>query len=471
MKFNDVSFLFLFLPLTVVGFYLVGRLGRQVASQAFLVVASISFYGAGRSADLAVFLIVIGFNYLVAHPIGDRTLAAGRRSVWLAAGLVFNLGILGYFKYAGFFAANLSGVLPAGWAADAATIALPIGISFYIFQQIAYLVDRFRDPTMAHSSASFGLFVSFFPHLIAGPIVKYAEVARQFEVPEFRAVNYANMSVGIFLITLGLAKKLVLADGFAMWVEPVFDRPATPGFIDAWVSALAYTLQIYFDFSGYSDLAVGLALLFNVRFPFNFESPYRSLSVTEFWQRWHITLGRFLREYVYFPLGGSRLGLARTCINLMAVFALGGLWHGANWTFVLWGVLQGAALVVHRLWREGSGRVLPPHFAWAVTFLFTVLAWVPFRAPSIGDTVRIWSAMFGIGADGNGFALSIGGIHPLVAATLFGAIFALVFFAPNSRTLSERFEPGIRALAATAAMWCAIFVVLGRNAPFIYFQF
>ena len=273
-----------------------------------------------------------------------------------------------------------------------------LGSVFFTFTQIAYLVDIYRGFVTEYSLLNFFLFVTFFPHLLAGPIIHHKEMMPQFDRIKNKILSYKNLAGGIYLVALGLCKKVIIADTFAMYANAGFNSPHSVQFLPAWITSLSYTLQIYFDFSGYTDIAIGSALMFNITLPINFNSPYRALDIQDFWRRWHITLSRFLRDYIYIPLGGNKVSESRTLLNLTLTFLIGGLWHGAGWTFIFWGFLHGIAMVVHRLWQK-SGLILPKLLAWFLTFQFVNVAWIFFRADSFATAINILKGMCGL----NGF--------------------------------------------------------------------
>jgi len=309
----------------------------------------------------------------------------------LSVGISVNLSLLAYFKYSDFFIENINTVSNSN--IELLHLALPLAISFFTFQQIAYLVDSYRQETKEYDFLNYALFVTFFPQLIAGPIVHHGEMMPQFSSKWNLVKKYKNIATGIFIFTIGLFKKVVIADTFAVWATNGFDKTETLNMLEGWVTSLSYTFQLYFDFSGYTDMAIGIALLFNIKLPINFNSPYKATSIQDFWRRWHITLSRFLRDYIYIPLGGNRISSFRTYANLMATFILGGLWHGAGWTFLFWGFLHGGALVIHRLWKVFDLRM---HylFAWFITFNFINISWVFFRAKEWEDAIKVLKAMF-----------------------------------------------------------------------------
>lgn len=397
MLFNSHPFVLCFLPITFLGFYLFARAGREFGL-GWLVGASLFFYGWWDVRYVPLLLLSVAINYgfarLLIAEVGMR-----RRRALLVVGVSANLATLAYFKYAAFGAATLTVI--SGLDFTLAPIALPLGISFFTFTQIAYLVDASRGQVQQTKAAHYLLFVTYFPHLIAGPIIHHKEMMPQFARAGSGGINAENVAIGLTAFSLGLVKKVLLADNLAQFATPVFEAAAIgPVFLhEAWIGALAYTLQLYFDFSGYCDMALGLSLLFGIRLPLNFNSPYQAENIADFWRRWHMTLSRFLRDYVYIPLGGKRRGSLRRYSNLMATMLIGGLWHGAGWTFVAWGGLHGAYLVILRAWQKlPLARRLANRRSWmvasrALTFLAVVTAWVFFRASSFTAAGRMLSGM------------------------------------------------------------------------------
>ena len=310
---------------------------------------------------------------------------------------------MGYFKYTDFFIENIN--LLADGNVPTLDLALPLAISFFTFQQISYLVDSYRQETKEYDFLNYALFVTFFPQLIAGPIVHHKEMMPQFSKTRNKVKNYKNITIGLFIFSIGLFKKVVIADTFSVWATAGFDTATALNLFEAWATSLSYTFQLYFDFSGYADMAIGAALLFNIKLPINFNSPYKATDIQGFWRRWHITLSRFLKDYVYIPLGGNRKGDFRTYNNLLATFIIGGIWHGAGWTFVFWGFLHGIALVIHRAWSK-LGFKLWTWLAWLITFNFINISWVFFRAKEWGDAVKVLGGMIGISKNSDvGFSL------------------------------------------------------------------
>ncbi len=407
MLFSSFTFLFQFLPAVALAFAAARRHSPR-AGILVLVGASLFFYGAARPVSFLLLVASVAVNFSLGLLMEDPS----RRRAVGACGVAVNLALLAYFKYTNFVIDSAN--LLTGASLPVQDIVLPLGISFFTFQQIAYLVDVMRGAKVERDIASYALFVCFFPHLIAGPLVHHAEMIPQFKRGRTgRSALLAARGVAIF--AAGLFKKVIIADDLAQFVSPVFAHLDAGGSVTtswAWLATLAYSLQIYFDFSGYSDMAIGLALMFGIRLPVNFRSPYKALSIIEFWRRWHITLSRFLRDYLYIPLGGNRRGEQRRYLNLMVTMLLGGLWHGAGWNFVIWGGLHGLYLCVDHLWRAWRGltaRASKPDastnritmgLSWAVTFFSVVIAWVFFRAKTAGGAWQMLSALFGLKAAG-----------------------------------------------------------------------
>lgn len=471
MLFNSYEYLVYFLPLSLAAFFLFGRVRASFAVGA-LVAASLFFYAWWNPRYLPLILGSIGFNFAIGRWL-RRSLKHGKAI--LAFGIGANLALLAVFKYADFAVQNASAVTDIPLALP--HIVLPLGISFFTFTQIAYLVDVHRRRATEPSLLNYALFVSFFPHLLAGPILHHGEMMPQFAERKNKRPQPFHIAAGLFLLAIGLVKKVCIADPLAPVVAAGFEHPETLSALTAWLIVLAYTLQIYFDFSGYTDMALGAARMFNIRMPVNFESPYQSTDIREFWRRWHMTLSRFLREYLYIPLGGNRHGEGRTAVNVLATFLLGGLWHGAAWTFVAWGALHGGALVVLRAWQR-TGLSLPRWLAWGLTFLFVMVAWVFFRAPSLAAAGAMLRAMAGANADTLPWqdalkhALAPDPQAPLVlsaSALLIGL--AVLAWRRNSNALVEDFRPSWPRGAAVAAGLLISVLQLGKVTPFLYFNF
>ncbi len=438
MLFNSYPFLFQFLPVALAAYALLRRLPDPRPLLVALLGLSLVFYAAWDWRFVPLLVGSICVNGWVAGRIADAPTDRRRRG-WLFLGLSLNLGLLFGLKYA-VFAYSLVAA-GAGWPGGFAALALPLGISFFTLQQVAYLVDLHRGAPVDRDPLHYPLFVAFFPHLIAGPLIHHGEYSRQLAAVGRRPLA-PDWTVGATIFTIGLAKKVLLADNLAPLASPTFAAAAAgtiPDPASAWIAALAWSLQLYFDFSGYSDMAIGLARMFGIVFPLNFASPYRATSIIEFWRRWHITLSRFLRDYLYIPLGGNRHGLVRQHANLLATMLIGGLWHGAGLGFVVWGGLHGLMLAVNHLWRRyfrwGS---LPALVGWAMTFLAVVVAWVPFRAADLPAAWRVWSGMAGLASDMHDPAPALAGKLMLVAVCL-----CIAGLAPNTQTLLRRYMPGL----------------------------
>jgi len=495
MLFNSYEFIFLFLPITVLGFAVAVRAGRRYTIW-WLALASFVFYASWRPAYLPILLASTLFNFA----IGRAILAASHKAsrLFLIAGVSGNLLALAYFKYAAFLVLTLQNLL--GTSLPVPQIVLPLGISFFTFTQIAFLVDAHqRRLAPERGLDSYALFVSYFPHLVAGPILHHKQMLGQFGEPGRVRMTPLGWSVGGTLFAIGLAKKVLLADRLGDYAGPLFDSVSlgtVPSFVAAWAAALSYTFQLYFDFSGYSDMAVGLSLLFGVKIPINFSSPYRAANIIDFWRRWHISLSTFLRDYLYIPLGGNRHGRIRRYLNLMITMTLGGLWHGASWTFVAWGALHGLYLLVNHAWRAvrgspdaGHGSPLTRCLCGLITFFAVVVAWVLFRANDFATAMRIFRGMAAVDTLASGAAAFMSDtlIAPLGAGVLWGllALSAVIVFAfPNSNDIAatvqnalerwseERQSPFVALAAAAFGLLLGVGIVsMGRATQFLYFQF
>ena len=399
MLFNSFEFIFLFFPIALIGFHL---LRRSRLALYWLTLTSLFFYGYWEPRYLILLLASVLVNYGFGKWITKLPEKSAPSRRVTAFGVVFNLALLGYFKYANFFVDETAALLGAAWSIE--QILLPLVISFFTFQQIAYLIDTYQRKVDAHLFIEYITFVTFFPQLIAGPIVHHQTVLWQFRTVSAMSERARNLAVGVSIFALGLFKKAIIADELARYANAVFDLSLSggaPSLAEAWGGALAYTFQLYFDFSGYSDMALALGCMFGIALPVNFASPYKAFSIIDFWRRWHITLSNFLRDYLYIPLGGNRFGQFARYRNLMTTMLLGGLWHGAGWNFVLWGGLHGIYLVINHLWRSLPfhsaicGELVYRLAAWGLTFLAVVLAWVFFRAETLDSAMVMLTAMTG----------------------------------------------------------------------------
>ncbi|MCC6598991.1 MAG: MBOAT family protein [Alphaproteobacteria bacterium] len=471
MLFNSYIFIFAFLPVVLLGFYALPSLSVR-ARVYWLTLASLFFYSWWNPLYLLLLLISIMVNYGVGVLIGKKY-----AKIWLLAGLAFNLGLIGYYKYFWFALSQIFSATQIEKSFDFASPLLPLGISFFTFQQIAYLVDRYQRKVASPPLREYALFVSFFPQLIAGPIVHQKEILPQLK--NFaRAANSRWVALGAACFILGLAKKTLLADPLGMVAAPLFEQSlsAPLSFSQSWLAALSYTLQLYFDFSAYSDMAIGLGLLFGIRLPLNFFSPYKALNIIDFWRRWHMTLSRFLRDYVYIPLGGNRKGGARRYLNLMLTMLIGGLWHGAGWTFILWGGLHGLFLCLNYLWRW-TGLAMPRGVSWLITFIAVVFAWALFRAQSLESAFSLWHSMLSPSLAGTG-----GQIVPGFAIAGAGLFIAL--FMPNVHQwlrgrgclrqipVIGRWRPSaVQGLALGGLLFLCLLLMQFVQAEFLYFNF
>ncbi len=480
MLFNSYEFIFLFLPISFFIYFYLNKRHLVKASKLFLVVASLFFYGWWNVKYLPLILVSMLFNYTVGKSLSSKKSSRVSKKGMLLIGVVLNLALLGYFKYMDFFIENFNILFST--KVSLLHLALPLAISFFTFQQIAYLVDSYRGETKEYDFLNYSLFVTFFPQLIAGPIVHHSEMMPQFARLKNKVKNYYNIALGLFIFAMGLFKKVAIADTFAQWATQGFDVAKELNMLEGWVTSLSYTMQLYFDFSGYTDMAIGAALLFNIKLPSNFLSPYKATSIQDFWRRWHITLSRFLKDYIYIPLGGNRKGEIRTYTNLFTTFLLGGIWHGAGWTFVLWGAMHGVALIIHRAWQKLKIK-MPIILAWFITFNFINIAWVFFRANSFADAKKVLKAMFSgdlilpkslsnisflNGANfGNWSKIFVG--EGYLWVWLFASIVVVLFF-PNSMEHKEKFKTNIFYLLFTLILSLTIFM-LYKKSEFLYFNF
>lgn len=476
MVFSSYIFILLFLPIVLCGYYLLSRLKNGIYQRLFLIAASLFFYGYYNVSYLLLILASIAFNYFIALLI-QRNSEKKTAKLFLTLGILFNVALIGYFKYYDFFIENINAVFGANFMLR--HIALPLGISFFTFQQLSFLVSVYKGEERVERLRDYCLFVTFFPQLVAGPIVLYSEMIPQFKDESRRYFNSESFSQGLYLFAIGLFKKAVIADALAVLVNNGFGM-ASLGLTAGWVTSLSYTLQIYFDFSGYSDMAIGLGRLFNIEIPFNFLSPYQSESITVFWRKWHITLGRALSTYIYKPLGGNRKGLARTCLNLFLTFLVSGLWHGAAWTFVLWGALHGLFVVLERLCKPLLEKI-PHAIRVFVTFLIVNFLWVLFRAESFAQALAVYRGMFSFGNPAlrqieDVVGISSGLNFPFAAdlayaVTFIGAMLAIVFACKNSADKLSQFTPNRKTVFFAAILFFAAMLCLSRESIFIYFNF
>lgn len=492
MTFNSYIFILLFFPLTLIGYFGINRTGKYRLGMLWLLGMSCWFYGAFSIQYLLLFAGSICINQLGVCSMKKMQSEKKRKLVFLLL-LVFNIGLLLYFKYYDFFAENINAVLHT--EISLLHLALPVGISFYTFRQLAYVIDCYRKPAEPYSFLEYGTYALFFPMLIQGPIARHEEVIGQFKDETKKKVNYENLSKGMYAFARGIAKKVLLADILSPIVAMVYDNFYIFDTTNLLLAMVCYSFQIYFDFSGYCDMAYGIGLMFNIDLPINFNSPYKAVSISDFWDRWHMTLTNFFTRYVYIPLGGSRKGIVRTCVNTMIVFLISGFWHGANWTFVIWGALNGACMVFERFFGKYLEK-LPKIIRVAGTFSVTTFAWSIFRAPDLIEVKELFRqiSFFKFGGVSTQFAeyvndlvemrflgrMGLQGImesYPAVPFVIFLlAIVLFVWFCKNTKEKTEEFDfesgkkyTGRMVLTVLLLTW-SIFS-LSEISEFIYFNF
>lgn len=435
--FNSYGFMLAFLPVTLVVYFSAGRAKAGQLGIAILAVASILFAACSNLQSAAVLTVSAAADYWLGHQVYRKHGTA--KKAWLIAALILNIGTLAYFKYINFLADSISGLfgLENPWI----RVSLPVGLSFYTFHQIAYLVDIYRGETAPCSFGEYLLYIAFFPKLVQGPITQPQKLIPQFTDLSRKSFRCDNFAKGLSLFAVGLAKKVLLADNFGKIVDYGYGHIASLNSFEALLAIAGYAFQIYFDFSGYCDMAVGAALMFNIELPQNFNSPYKALSISEFWKRWHITLTGFLTKYVYIPLGGSRKGSARTYLNILVVFFISGLWHGAGYTFLLWGLMHGIAMVLDRMFQKRYER-LPKGIRWVLTFVFVTIAWVFFRADCIADAIAMLNQVLA------------GGWSMTINAELTETLLQPAFISIAGRLLGL---PVVVILSCTAALFAVLF--------------
>lgn len=481
MLFNSYEFILVFLPIVFLLYFFLSRYSRE-SGKMLLVFSSLFFYGWWEAKYVLLILFSVCINYSLGLKIFD-CMSSGlpkKGKTLLFFGVLFNLSLLAYFKYTNFFLENLYSLFDFKF--EALSIILPLAISFFTFQQIAFLSDNYLGLTPRYKLLDYLLFVTFFPQLIAGPIVHHKEMMPQFMSNPSKHVQWNNVCLGLIIFCLGLFKKVVIADYFALTANQGFEELSL-NFIEAWATSLSYTLQLYFDFSGYSDMAIGLALLFNIRLPMNFNSPYKAVSIQDFWRRWHITLSRFLRDYIYIPLGGNKVCEFKIYRNLCLVFLIGGIWHGAGWTFIVWGVLHGLATLVHKVWTKFN-LSMPDWFAWVITFNFINITWVFFRAENLSQAFTVLKGMFGFSEvnfnfyspNGNFFLTELGGALKITPLFLL-VVLVMVLFCVGVKNTMELFHDGENvikkptfAILAGAAISASL-VMMVNVSDFLYFNF
>ncbi|MFC2074210.1 MBOAT family O-acyltransferase [Campylobacterota bacterium] len=490
MLFNSYEFIFFFLPISFFVYFFLNRKRLTTASKAWLVFASLFFYSWWNIAYLPLILVSILFNYTITSTMleyDENKKNYFSKKALLQFALVFNIGLLIYFKYMDFFISNTNAVI--GSEVPLLHLALPLAISFFTLQQIAFVVDSYEGLVEEKNFLDYVIFVTFFPQLIAGPIVHHAEMMPQFSSKWNMVKNYKNIATGLFVFSIGLFKKVVIADTFAIWATAGFDHAQTLNMLEAWATSLSYTFQLYFDFSGYTDMAIGAALLFNIKLPQNFNSPYKATGIIDFWKRWHMTLTNFITTYIYTPLVKSfdRLTFHKAMLATFITFLIAGLWHGASWMFVIFGALHGLGLVVNHYWKKYKIK-MPVWLAWFITFNFVNITFVFFRALSIDDAFKVFKGMFSgdivlyyklepalsfLSPFGVKFEDVFARIHGsnetfiyLVAS--FIIVLALKF---NSFTLKATFTANKKEILFTVFAFTYSILLLNRVSEFLYFNF
>ena len=482
MLFNSYEFIFIFLPITLILYFWLNRYNKNRLAKAWLVIASLYFYSYFHKSYLILITISILVNYFIGQKLSSNKYNVIQRKILLTIGVVFNLGGLGYFKYYDFFIGNINSLLGTNFTL--LHILLPLGISFFTFQQLSFIVDSYKRYDLTYDFLDYCLFVTFFPQLIAGPIVLPTEMLPQFEAEENKKINWENMNKGLYIFSIGLAKKVIIADTIANFANAGFDMMDKLNFIEAWLTSISYTLQLYFDFSGYCDMAIGIGLMFNIILPSNFNSPYKSTNIQEFWKRWHMTLGRFMTNYLYIPLGGNRKGEVKTLRNLFIVFLASGIWHGAGWNFIIWGMLHGICIVIHRIWKN-SGRKLNKLVGWFITINLVNIFWVFFRAQTLNEAMKVIKEMF----DVNNLIYILENLRKIMDITLnyrqyssgiLGAKIQFIiiivgifisFLFKNSKEILENYQENIRKDIIISILIILSISLLDINSNFLYFNF
>jgi len=487
LLFNSYIFLLFFFPVCMAGYFALNHFGRFTLAQTFLLGMSLWFYGYFNPSYLTIMLVSIGVNYAFTMLMG-KTKRSALRTAQLLLALAFNLGILFYFKYYDFFILNINCIFSADFAFH--NVLLPLGISFFTFQQVSYVVDAYRGEVEQYSFLQYASFVSYFPQLIAGPIVTHDELIPQFMDAARKRFNWDNFASGLYMFAFGLAKKVLLADTFGNAANWGFANVMNLDTTNAILTSFAYTIQIYFDFSGYCDMAIGIGRMMNIELPVNFDSPYKALTITEFWQRWHKTLTRFFTKYIYIPLGGNRRGELRTYLNVMIVFLASGIWHGANYTFILWGILHGLFSVFTR-YRKTVFQNMHPALSWLITFLFVNFAWILFRANSVTEAFVVIRRMLAMDLGPinenivNAFLLpelqwfirhvpqleTLQYNPEILIPVFYGGALWLVLGVKNARERMLEFKPGFISGLITAVLlvWCIL--SFSGVSTFLYFNF
>ncbi|MFC0272316.1 MBOAT family O-acyltransferase [Metabacillus herbersteinensis] len=463
MLFSSFTFIFLFLPIVFILNRWFEKRSLWRTRKVWLLTSSLFFYAYWEPKYLLLLLCSIIINWVIGTKLSQ--IKESRRLLFVL-GIFFNIFFIGYYKYSGFFLENLSSLVGEDW--NITNILLPLAISFFTFQQIGYLVDSYKQ-RVHYSLLDYSLFVTFFPQLIAGPIVQHDDLVPQLQ-EKFKGSS-ALRAAGWSLFVIGLAKKILIADTLGIWANYGYNQVSALSTFEAWWISLSYTFQLYFDFSGYSDMAIGLGLLFGITLPINFNSPYRSKNIQEFWRRWHITLGKFFTQYVYFPLGGSKKHVYR---NILIVFLLSGLWHGAGWNFLIWGLLHGILSIIHRF-SSKKKLTLPPFLSYFGTFLFVHLAWVFFRANSINDALIVLKKLFILDPPSSSFEnlpiFLFTQTYPIIGAVTMLLSIVIIWLAPNSMQIKNHLTWDRRNAWFIIILFVTSCLFLPRVQTFLYFNF
>ena len=490
MLFNSYEFIFAFLPLSILVYFYLNKRRLAAASTSWLVFSSLFFYSWWNVVYLPLILTSVLFNYSITQVINNFDAAKKNRfskKTLFQFGLLFNIGLLAYFKYMDFFISNMNWLVNTDF--PLLKLTLPLAISFFTLQQIAFLVDNYEGLVQEKNFLEYAMFVTFFPQLIAGPIVHHSEMMPQFSSLRNKVINYKNIASGIALFSIGLFKKVSIADTFAIWASQGFDHVEKLYLLDAWATSLAYTFELYFDFSGYSDMALGIALIFNIKLPLNFNSPLKKTGMIDFWKNWHITLTNFITTYIYTPINRSykKLTFHKAMLATLITFLIAGLWHGASWMFVIFGGLHGAGVAANHYWKKTKIKI--SHFlAWFITFNFVNFTFVFFRAKEWSDAMKVLKGMFGI----NGVALpemlaakfpvlnSYGfEFRPLMESIKFSELiflylaigFLLVLLCKNSVEIVRDYQRTYKTVIVSSLLFVIGVLSMSGTSEFLYFNF
>jgi len=474
LLFNSYEFIFIFLPFTFFIYFFLLKHRLIVIAKGFLVFSSLFFYSWWNILYLPLILGSIIFNYLIGAILAKKETRNISNKFILTVGIVANLALLGYFKYSDFFLENLNFITGANF--PLLHLVLPLAISFFTFQQISYIVDSYKGKTAEYDFLNYTLFVTFFPQLIAGPIVHHKDMMPQFNSKWNLVKNYKNIALGLFIFSIGLFKKVVIADTFSLWSIYGFDTANSLNFFEAWASSLSYTFQLYFDFSGYTDMAIGIALLFNIKLPINFNSPYKSTSLIQFWERWHITLSKFVNQYIFKPILKlfKNYSFSKGLFSIFISIVIIGLWHGASWMFVFFGLIQGVGVVINYIWRKKIKIKINKYIGWFITFNIFNFSVIFFRSTELNDAFKVIKGMFGTNGMGNIIMLiNFGGIDKFQLLYIIFAFFIafIGFFYQNSTSITHHTMRVKKVYIYTAFLLWFSFLHLNRVSEFLYFNF